>query len=64
MTSSEQLLQLSEVISNLGKDILNIEESKKIASSQDLSELEQQQLHLETTLQELKNQLQNLLSEK
>jgi uncharacterized protein YdcH (DUF465 family) len=64
MTSSEQLLQLSEVISNLGKDILNIEESKKTASSQDLSELEQQQLHLETTLQELKNQLQNLLSEK
>ena len=64
MTSSEQLLQLSEVISNLGKDILNIEESKKTSSSQDLSELEQQQLHLETTLQELKNQLQNLLSEK
>jgi hypothetical protein len=64
MTTSEQLIQLTEIISNLGKDISNIKESKKTASSEELLELEQLQQHLENTLQELKNQLQNLISEK
>jgi hypothetical protein len=64
MASAEQLIQFSEVISNLVKDISNVEESKKTASPQDLPELEQYQLHLENTLQELKVQLQNQLSEK
>ena len=64
MTSAEQLIQFSEIISNLVKDISNVEESKKTASPQDLPELEQYQLHLEDTLQELKVQLQNQLSEK
>jgi peptidoglycan hydrolase CwlO-like protein len=64
MTTPEQLIQFSEIISNLGKDISNIEESKKTASSKELPELEQYQQHLENTLQELKSQLQNLVSEK
>ena len=64
MASAEQLIQFSEIISNLVKDISNVEESKKTASPQDLLELEQYQLHLENTLQELKIQLQNQLSEK
>jgi hypothetical protein len=64
MTTAEQLIQLSEVISNLGKDILNVEESKKTASSEELSELEQLQQHLENTLQGLKDQLQTLISGK
>jgi hypothetical protein len=64
MTTAEQLIQLSEVISNLGKDILNVEESKKTASSEELSKLEQLQQHLENTLQGLKDQLQTLISGK
>jgi peptidoglycan hydrolase CwlO-like protein len=64
MTTAEQLIQLTEIISNLGKDISNVEESKKTASSKELPELEQLQQHLENSLQELKNQLQNLISEK
>jgi hypothetical protein len=64
MTTAEQLIQLSEVISNLGKDILNVEDSKKTASSEELSKLEQLQQHLENTLQGLKDQLQTLISGK
>ena len=64
MTTAEQLIQLTEIISNLGKDISNVEESKKTSSSKELPELEQLQQHLENSLQELKNQLQNLISEK
>ena len=63
MTKSEQILQITEIISNLGKDISNVEESKKTASSLELPELEQTQQHLENTLHGLKDQLQNLISE-
>jgi hypothetical protein len=41
-----------------------VEESKKTASSEELSELEQLQQHLENTLQGLKDQLQTLISGK
>ncbi len=63
MTKSEQILQITEIISNLGKDISNVKESKKTASSLELPELEQTQQHLENTLHGLKDQLQNLISE-
>jgi hypothetical protein len=62
MTTSEQLIQLSEIISNLGKDISNVEESKKTASPEELPELELTQQYLKNTLQGLKDQLQNLIS--
>jgi len=62
MTTSEQLIQLTEIISNLGKDISNVKESKKTASSEELPELEQTQQHLENTLQGLRAQFQNLIS--
>jgi len=64
MTTAEQSIQLSEIILNLGKDISNVEESKKTASPQELLELERYQQHLESISQELKNQLQTLISEK
>ena len=62
MTTSEQLIQLTEIISNLGKDISNVEESKKTAPANELPELEQYQQHLENSLQELKDQLQIIIS--
>ena len=63
MTKSEQILQITEVISNLGKDLLSINESKTTASSEDLPLIEENIQYLETVLQDHKNKLQELISE-
>ena len=62
MTNYEHVTQLTEIITNLEKDIATTVESKKTASSQELSELEQYQQHLENILQELKTQLQQFIN--
>ena len=63
MTKSEQILQITEVISNLGKDLLSINESKTTAPSEDLPLIEENIQYLETVLQDHKNKLQELISE-
>jgi len=63
MTKSEQILQITEVISNLGKDLSLANESKTTASPEDLSLIEENIQYLETVLQEHKNKLQELISE-
>jgi len=63
MTKSEQILQITEVISNLGKDLLSVNESKTTASSEDLPLIEENIQYLETVLQDHKNKLQELISE-
>ena len=63
MTKSEQILQITEVISNLGKDLLSINESKTTASSEDLPLIEENIQYLEKVLQDHKNKLQELISE-
>lgn len=62
MATTEQILQITEVISNLGKDITSAEESKKTASSEDLNTIEENIQYLKTVLQEHKNKLQELIS--
>jgi len=63
MAKTEQILQITEVISNLGKDLLSANESKTNASSEDLLLIEQNIQYLETVLQEHKDKLQQLISE-
>jgi hypothetical protein len=63
MTNYEQIIQLTEVITNLEKDITSLADSKKTSSKDDLSDLEQYYQYLESTLQELKNQKEKLISE-
>jgi hypothetical protein len=63
MTKSEQILQITEVISNLGKDITSAEESKTTASPEDLPLIEENIQYFETVLQDHKNKLQELISE-
>jgi hypothetical protein len=62
MTTTEQILQITEVITNLGKDILIAEESKKNALSEDLPIIEQKIQYLESILKEHKDRLQQLIS--
>ncbi len=62
MATAEQILQITEVITNLGKDILIAEESKKNASSKDLPIIEQKIQYLESILKEHKDKLQQLIS--
>lgn len=62
MATAEQILQITEIISNLGKDITSAEESKKTASSEDLNAIEENIQYLKTVLQEHKNKLQELIS--
>jgi hypothetical protein len=62
MATAEQILQITEVITNLGKDILIEEESKKNASSKDLPIIEQKIQYLESILKEHKDKLQQLIS--
>jgi hypothetical protein len=63
MTKAEQILQITEIISNLGKDITSLKESKNDASPKDLSLIEQNIHYLETLLQDHKDKLQELISE-
>lgn len=63
MTTSEQILQITEVILNLGKDLSLANESKIIASSEDLPSIEENIQYLESVLQDHKNKLQELISE-
>jgi len=63
MTKSEQILQITEVISNLGKDLLSLNESKTTASPEDLPLIEGDIQYFETVLQDHKNKLQELISE-
>jgi archaellum component FlaC len=60
MTNYEQITQLTEVILNLEKDITSLTET---VSKDDLPNLEQYYQYLESTLQELKNQKEKLISE-
>ena len=62
MTKSEQILQITEVISNLGKDISLVEKSKTTAAPEDLSVIEENIQYLKSVLQEHKNKLQELIS--
>ena len=63
MATAEQILQITEVISNLGKDLSLANESKTTASPEDLPTIEQNIQYLESVLQEHKNKLQELISE-
>ena len=63
MTTSEQILQITEVILNLGKDLSLANESKITASPEDLPLIEQNIQYLETVLQDHKDKLQELISE-
>jgi len=62
MTNYEQITQLTEVITNLEKDILSLTDSKKTASKNDLDGLEQYYQHLRNILEELKIQKEQLIS--
>lgn len=62
MATTEQILQITEVISNLGKDLSLANESKTTASPEDLPTIEQNIQYLESVLQEHKNKLQELIS--
>jgi hypothetical protein len=62
MTNYEQITQLTEVITNLEKDILSLTDSKKTASKNDLDGLEQYYQHLRNILEELKTQKEQLIS--
>lgn len=62
MTTSEQLIQLTEIISNLGKDISLANESKTTASPEDLPSIEENIQYLKSVLQEHKNKLEELIS--
>jgi len=63
MTNYEQIIQLTEVITNLEKDITSLADSKKTSLKDDLSDLEQYYQYLKSTLQELKIQKEKLISE-
>ena len=63
MTKTEQVLQITEVITNLGKDLSLANESKTNASPEDLPLIEQNIQYLETVLQDHKDKLQELISE-
>ena len=63
MTKSEQILQITEVILNLGKDLSLANESKITASPEDLPSIEENIQYLESVLQDHKNKLQELISE-
>jgi hypothetical protein len=63
MTKAEQVLQITEVITNLGKDLSLANESKTNASPEDLPIIEQNIQYLETVLQDHKDKLQELISE-
>jgi hypothetical protein len=63
MTNYEQITQLTEVITNLEKDITSLADSKKTASKNDLPDLEQYYQYLENVLQELGSQKEKLISE-
>jgi hypothetical protein len=63
MTKTEQVLQITEVITNLGKDLSLANESKTNASPEDLPIIEQNIQYLETVLQDHKDKLQELISE-
>jgi hypothetical protein len=62
MTKSEQILQITEVISNLGKDLSSANESKTTASPEDLPSIEENIQYLKSVLQEHKNKLEELIS--
>ena len=63
MTNYEQITQLTDVITNLEKDIVSLTNSKKTASNDDLPNLEQYYQYLENILQELGSQKEKLISE-
>lgn len=63
MTNYEQIIQLTEVIINLEKDITTAVESKQTTSSKDLPEIEQNILYLESLLQDLQSQKEKFISE-
>lgn len=63
MTNYEQIIQLTEVITNLEKDITTAVGSKQTTSSKDLPEVEQNILYLESLLQDLQAQREKFISE-
>jgi hypothetical protein len=63
MTNSEQITQITEVITNLEKDIVTVTESKQTVSSKDLPEVEENLQYLTGLLQTLQSQKDQLVSE-
>ena len=63
MTNLEQIAQITEVITNLEKDIVTATEAKQNASSKDLPEVEQNLQYLTGLLQTLQSQKDQLVSE-
>jgi hypothetical protein len=63
MTNYEQIIQITEVITNLEKDIVTATEAKQTASSKDLPEAEQNLQYLKSLLQDLQIQKEKLITE-
>ncbi|MDB4232180.1 hypothetical protein N9795_00590 [Candidatus Pelagibacter sp.] len=63
MTNYEQIIQITEVITNLEKDIVTATEAKQTASSKDLPEAEQNLQYLESLLQDFQTQKEKLITE-
>jgi len=63
MTNYEQIIQITEVITNLEKDIVTATEAKQTASSKDLSEAEPNLQYLKSLLQDLQIQKEKLITE-
>jgi|LakMenEpi03Aug12_release.lakeMendotaPanAssembly.Ray.scaffolds.fasta_scaffold3144583_2 hypothetical protein len=63
MTNYEQIIQLTEVITNLEKDITKATEAKQTASTKDLPEVEENLQYLESVLQDLQAQKEKLITE-
>ena len=63
MTNYEQIIQITEIITNLEKDIVTATEAKQTSSSKDLPEVEPNLQYLESLLQDFQTQKEKLITE-